>query len=51
MCFLSNCCEVVHQLALAQSHADFIAKMAIARKESRETYYWLRILFETDYLN
>jgi four helix bundle protein len=25
-----------------QSKADFIAKMSIARKESREILYWLR---------
>jgi four helix bundle protein len=28
----------------SQSRADFIAKMAIARKEARETLYWLRLL-------
>ncbi len=27
-----------------QSKADFIAKMSIARKESRETLYWLKLL-------
>jgi len=26
------------------SRADFIAKMSIASKEARETYYWLRLL-------
>jgi len=26
------------------SRADFIAKMAIASKEARETHYWLRLL-------
>lgn len=31
----------------AQSKADFIAKMSIARKEARETLYWLRLLKET----
>ena len=30
-----------------QSKADFIAKMSIARKESRETLYWLRLLEAT----
>jgi len=30
-----------------QSKADFIAKMSIARKESRETLYWLRLLKAT----
>src|SRR6266508_4633954 len=27
-----------------QSRADFISKTAIALKESRETFYWLRLL-------
>jgi len=31
-----------------QSKADFIAKMSIARKESRETLYWLRLLKATN---
>jgi len=26
------------------SRADFISKMSIASKEARETYYWLRLL-------
>lgn len=26
------------------SRADFIAKMGVASKEARETYYWLRLL-------
>jgi four helix bundle protein len=30
-----------------QSKADFIAKMSIARKESRETLYWLKLLEAT----
>jgi four helix bundle protein len=30
-----------------QSKADFIAKMSIARKEARETHYWLRLLEAT----
>lgn len=33
-----------------QSRADFIAKLAIAYKEARETSYWLRLLRDTDYL-
>lgn len=31
-----------------QSKADFIAKMSISRKESRETLYWLKLLKATD---
>ena len=35
----------------AQSTADFVAKMKIALKEASETQYWLRLLYETDYLS
>lgn len=31
-----------------QSRADFISKYSIARKEIRETRYWLRIIRDTD---
>lgn len=31
--------------------ADFNAKMNIAMKEANETYYWLRLLYDTDYLS
>ena len=31
-----------------QSRADFVSKYSIARKEARETHYWLRLLVETD---
>ncbi len=34
----------------AQSKADFYAKMSIALKEANETYYWLRLLYATQYL-
>ena len=34
-----------------QSKADFNAKMNVAMKEANETYYWLRLLRRTDYLN
>ncbi len=33
-----------------QSKADFYAKMSIALKEAKETYYWLRLLYATDYM-
>ena len=33
-----------------QSHADFNAKMGIALKEANETYYWLKLLYRTEYL-
>lgn len=32
----------------AQSHKDFIAKISIAHKESREVRYWLRLLKESE---
>ncbi len=35
----------------AQSDKDFVAKLSIGLKESRETKYWLRLLFETEYIN
>lgn len=34
----------------AQSKADFNAKMYIALKEANETYYWLRLIFKTEYI-
>ena len=34
----------------AQSRADFLAKMSIALKEANETFYWLRLLYRTQYL-
>jgi four helix bundle protein len=33
------------------SRKDFRAKLSIAYKESRETEYWLKLLFETDYID
>ena len=32
------------------SRADFTHKLSIAYRESRETDYWLRLLFATDYI-
>ncbi len=34
----------------AQSTADFVAKLKIALKEANETQYWLKLLYDTDYL-
>lgn len=34
----------------AQSTADFIAKLYISLKECRESKYWAKLLFRTDYL-
>ncbi|GAA4346720.1 four helix bundle protein [Hymenobacter saemangeumensis] len=35
----------------AISKADFSAKISIAYKEARETSYWLRLLYEAEYLD
>ena len=34
----------------AQSRPDFVSKLSIAMKEAAETDYWLRLLFEANYL-
>ena len=34
-----------------QSHADFYAKMSIALKEANEAFYWLRLLYRTEYIS
>lgn len=33
-----------------QSNKDFISKMTIAYKETRESHYWLRLLTDTGYI-
>ena len=40
----------VHEGRRAQSRADFLSKMRIALKEANETYYWLKLLYRTEYL-
>ena len=35
----------------AISKADFTAKIFISAKECRETQYWIKLLFQTDYLD
>ncbi|MEN8175441.1 MAG: four helix bundle protein [Pseudomonadota bacterium] len=40
----------VEEARAGQSRKDFIAKMAVASKEARETLYWIRLLIETGYL-
>lgn len=34
----------------AQSKSDFLAKNSIALKEAVETRYWLKLLYETDFI-
>jgi four helix bundle protein len=38
----------VEEAQAGQSRADFISKLNIALKESRETHYWLRLLSESN---
>lgn len=35
----------------AQSDKDFLSKMSIAYKETRETHYWIRLLKDSNYLD
>lgn len=41
----------VSEAQKAQTKPDFNTKMNIALKEANETYYWLRLLYKTDYLS
>lgn len=41
----------VSEAERGQSKADFNSKLNIALKEANETYYWLRLLHQTDYLS
>ena len=38
----------LEEAAVAQTKPDFIAKVAISRKEARETNYWLRLIVAAD---
>ena len=37
----------IHEAQYAQSRKDFISKMEIALKETSETSYWLKLMYET----
>ena len=41
----------IHEAQYAHSKADFISKLEIALKESNETSYWLKLMFETGRIN
>ena len=41
----------VNEAQTGQSKNDFIAKMAIASKEARESRYWIDLLITTNYLD
>jgi four helix bundle protein len=40
----------VEEACSGQSKKDFIAKMHISLKEAKETHYWLRLLYQSEYL-
>jgi four helix bundle protein len=39
------------EAAAGQTKADFIARIAVARKEARESLFWLRLIAETQLLD
>ncbi|NCQ19533.1 MAG: four helix bundle protein [Ignavibacteria bacterium] len=41
----------VEEATGAQSKKDFYSKVNIAYKEARETHYWLRLLYDTNYID
>ena len=41
----------IEEAQAAQSKADFTAKMSIARKEARETHYWLKLLVASEIIS
>lgn len=42
---------LVREAEFAQSPSDFINKLSIALKECNETFYWLNLLRDTEYIN
>ena len=40
----------VEEAQAAQSRRDFLSKLSIANKEARETFYWLRLLNDSNYI-
>ena len=42
---------LVREAEFAQSPQDFANKLSIALKEGSETYYWLNLLHDTDYID
>ena len=41
---------LVREAKYAQSTLDFIHKLSIALKEANETYYWLSLMYDTNYM-
>ncbi len=42
---------LVREAEFAQSPQDFVHKLSIALKECNETFYWLNILHDTEYIS
>ncbi len=42
---------LVREAEFAQSPQDFANKLSIALKEANETFYWLNLLHDTDYID
>ena len=42
---------LVREAEFAQSPQDFANKLSIALKEGNETFYWLNLLHDTDYID
>ncbi len=40
----------IHEASAGESKKDFVHKLGIAVKESRETSYWLNLLKDSDYI-
>ena len=41
----------IEEADAGQSKKDFIAKLQISLKESKETHYWIRLLKDSDYID
>ncbi len=41
---------LIHEARYAESPPDFIHKLSISLKEAHETFYWLSLLKDTDYI-
>ena len=44
----TSVCANIAESKYGHSRADFIAKLEIALKESNETSYWLKLMYETN---
>ncbi|MBQ7897350.1 MAG: four helix bundle protein [Clostridia bacterium] len=40
----------VSEAQRGQTMPDFVSKMSIALKEANETFYWIKLLYHTDYI-